>query len=1250
MVEQIAISTNSNQLKKTLGSEIKELQSQLSKRESLVKELVSKVELLSELVSREYNKIEKEISDQKEKDNDDKQQKSLKASESDTKVLFLQEKKKAVELAQHRMKLEKEAAISALVSKFEYEKEMLLEQEKKKYQNEKKQALEQTKQEILLDKETTEQLLHDELQALKQELEKARYQREKSFDVNEELKAQRLKYEKITADMKAKYESNVVQETNVEKTKDNGLEKVKEQTRTLESKLSQITAENDYLRALAQRVKPVTQAERPPTPKPLASIVPQPTASTSAASIAPIEESTGNVQLVMQLDTSSEAVMSRNVSNSTSNSRASTARGKQADTTQKNNWTADDARRLLEMDNRIEQLKEKLSKQNADSIETLLQAQREHNQAVKQLVEMNEQRRRYWEDQKDTMEQRVAILLIENERIRKGQLSSDSADKSGTQSAEEVERASKVALLDKALKEKSELEIQKFSLLQQLEGTKKLLETAEASRQELQSLVKSLEWKLITQQTDNTNKAQRIEVEEQLKKIQEGINKERQVLKNQIAELEGIVTYEKDKAKHSVASMQAQLESERQAVHNLHNTFVKGMTDTYEKRLKGLTEALTACLNDPDLVEELKRDNEEAVKNTQLLNQRDMARVMENMRRLEEEHKLSLVTLQNNNRSELQKVHKAIERLKHEFAVVIEEEKMSLLENEQNERNVQVLDKVKAELESSSEEIQGKNDTQKIVEYEIKAVSTLYSSMLAVLKNRRDFANSLLLQKKHQLGTLHDEMLQKSQVLLASKDQLFEQEKTLVRIKSDKMMDKLQEEQNVIELKVSLRDNQELALAFKAAYKESEKTITDLMHRINNTTIMLDENKRTNEEQLRTIEELQQQVQIYKKQQEASEVALAALRYQAQKAATSMAAKMASMGSANVATVPSSHPPIEKVNLPVEIQQILLENANQEPNRERTKLVEHVWTRVERHPPRNYDEKQKKDMARQMVMQDQILRAQKVSITFAKLHEKLKLKHVQKELATVEPPDDKLTRALQRMELRHQLAIAKWEEKKKLILENRKRSWMLMMQALSDVVATVPFVSGIDLSNSSSDYERIIRSPQEDTEYLIEIPKRQESYPLMQYRPYGPYTELTPQYRTQRTLVKSASSNPPPHLKPLFDTGFKSFSSYDLILHWPGIEGKRIVLLPHSTSFSYDMDMSSTTQEAAISERPISPPSNNGTNLPASGSPRVRLPPITSPSSSPRVNIQTTEKEPPSATSPLPPLQTPQETAHISPL
>ena len=59
---------------------------------------------------------------------------------------------------------------------------------------------------------------------------------------------------------------------------------------------------------------------------------------------------------------------------------------------------------------------------------------------------------------------------------------------------------------------------------------------------------------------------------------------------------------------------------------------MQSITETYEKRIKGLTEALTACLNDTDIAEELRKDAEYKVLATKLVNEKETSRLQEEMK------------------------------------------------------------------------------------------------------------------------------------------------------------------------------------------------------------------------------------------------------------------------------------------------------------------------------------------------------------------------------------------------------------------------------------------------------------------------------------------------------------------------------------------------------------------------------------------------------------------------------------------
>jgi hypothetical protein len=56
------------------------------------------------------------------------------------------------------------------------------------------------------------------------------------------------------------------------------------------------------------------------------------------------------------------------------------------------------------------------------------------------------------------------------------------------------------------------------------------------------------------------------------------------------------------------------------------------ITENYEKRIKGLTEALSACLNDTDIAEELRKDAEYKVLAVKLVNEKETSRLQEDLK------------------------------------------------------------------------------------------------------------------------------------------------------------------------------------------------------------------------------------------------------------------------------------------------------------------------------------------------------------------------------------------------------------------------------------------------------------------------------------------------------------------------------------------------------------------------------------------------------------------------------------------
>jgi hypothetical protein len=1221
LTEQIAAQTNINSLKKSLAAEMKELLSQVNSRENTVKELLHKVETLNEIISAEYNKLEKEMNEVNEQEKFKRG--STNRSVDDIKVQIAQEKKKAVDLAMSRMKLEKEAAISALMAKFEHEKEVALELERKKLSEEKKNSVEQTRQELILEKETNVQYLQDELANIKLQMEKERSSRDRTSSVsNEELKAMKIKYEKTIADLK----------TDHARISGGNIDQMRENIRVLELKLTQVKAENEYLRAFEERL----MGEASTLPPPVTHYIESKENNKSLENSEKIPENEGNIfisllisavatsegELVQFEIQASESVKAAHIAPTEEIVQESTEVDEEEITRQLQPseskiveyevapkvLTPEEAIRLLEMDTRIEQIKRILQKENVDSISTLLEAQRQQNRAVKELIELNEERKKEVEAARETLERRVAILLIENERIRKG-LSVDDSITDKALTAEKIEANTKAMLLETAVREKVELEQKVCYYEEQLESTKKLLEAVESSRYELQHMVKALQNKL----SSLDSKPSQNNAEDYLRKLQESMDQERVLLVSQIKAVEAKLQYEMQTSKNSIEMVKAANEEILKKIVGEQKSVVNSLTENYESRIRGLTEALTACLNDSALVEELKKETDENIRTSRLLNELEIARVRENMKKLEQDHKNSLDFILNVDKAELQRMHKTIERLKQEFAVLLEEEKVSILETEYNRSNLEILDRIRHELEDYMQDsVNDKHDIKFVIDRDIKTVSALYDAMLSVLKNRRHASTATIKDKNLLVDALQEQMLAKTNALLETKDRLVDQEKVLQKVQTEKSNTQAQDARPVLELQASLKLSEDTITAYKIAHKENERSIVDLMHRINNNQILLEEDKRRMKEQDKTVSELRAQIENFKKQLIAHELALAALKLQAETKIHQIAT------ASNITITGNNRPPTDRVaptaiatnsQLSPAPHRVLQNSAsnvstphNTVPNRpntlptrpllppfqpdfalsnllksiplridsisanKSTKTVERIWTDMIRNNVIDEEERQRRQFAAELLRRDKRLRQQRVSIAFAKLHERHKHKLMKQQLAEMEP-NDHLSQVLKRMDERHKSSMARWEEKKRLLVEQRSKEWELLVRAVTEVAnyrtyTSIPLTAnplpiGANTSitvASYPDYPGVVNSGsnKRQIEYTVEVRKPDDRHMLnfKQVYPFGSDGNGPPSKPNFRSL--SARRH---HLRPFFEGMAPKF---DMILEWPGIEGKKI--------------------------------------------------------------------------------------------
>jgi hypothetical protein len=651
LADQIAAHQSVNQLKKSLGTELKDLVFQISQKENMVKELSSKVELLNELVMKEKNKL-----DQQELEGDhntwNKQSSNVQGDKEATEITpkelekirmeFHREKKKAIELAKHEAKIERESAIAALMSRFETDKEQAIAIEKQKILDSMAIEWEIKRQQILLEQENKVQYLKDEVDILREQLEAERENRKNNAELSVELHKQRQAYEQKLAELKEQYERDLKMRDDqisrdvadlrqkmeqgiaqsphnqMPKLKLEDMEKIKDIVRSISSSIETSNWTEDHMREFLLAQSPTT----------------------------------------VKSTTNSAPISSRKLESPKVNQEGMNP---------------------LVLRNQLEELKQELSRTNEEAKESLETARIRHNESIRELMNISDKNIRTLELEKETLERNMAKLLAENERLR-GEKDCQEPDKDVVK----FENETALNLLESSLREKSEMQVKLKIAEENLSNSQTLIENLKSQKSELQGLVQSLEKRiqflvseykreseeleeevradrqmlmlesesienkvesrnqvegfpsLPESPLDNTrSELQSIErsatpsqtsatqakgssttaprqgirklTEEQIRKLEEANLKQRKLLMDQVSQLEAKLAEQLEKAHETAQQLKSDAEKERVALQEKHDQFLQGIIAGYEKRIKGLTDALTACLNDNDLIDELKR-------------------------------------------------------------------------------------------------------------------------------------------------------------------------------------------------------------------------------------------------------------------------------------------------------------------------------------------------------------------------------------------------------------------------------------------------------------------------------------------------------------------------------------------------------------------------------------------------------------------------------------------------------------------
>eukprot|EP01117_Protostelium_nocturnum_P009888 TRINITY_DN3522_c0_g2_i2.p1 TRINITY_DN3522_c0_g2~~TRINITY_DN3522_c0_g2_i2.p1 ORF type:complete len:1874 (-),score=436.87 TRINITY_DN3522_c0_g2_i2:63-5684(-) len=1129
--EQLAATQSMISIKKNIGNELKSLQETMAIKDLQLKEMLSKIDMLNEIMQKEHLKtevppttkvkVERRVGTKEELDLD-----RLKAD-------FHQEKKKAVELAQYKIRMEKDAVVNALTTKYEMEKESIIKLERARFEEEKKSIRSQEAKSLLQESETKAKFLRDEIEILKERLEKERDRSERDVEMGSEMMAQRQYFESIIQDLRQKYthelQHRLEQETiqyqqmsfnaNNPTSKPNSpplhYDRQKSETRPQSNHSNSNAASSTSVRdpkILVERQFSASHLRshdvqtdsvlhiRPHSPiNSIDERSPQQTVPIIDTDSAPTNRSrppTPNLKALTPIGSPQNYSPGRTSVHVTKTDDSPNF----VHSIRENGLPEDDNTSIFnnEEDTTFTKPPPLTRKHSERTVLALVEANQKNQKALKELAENNIKSRRQLEAEKETLERRNNLLILELEKSKK-------YSKSGEDSTMKIEFDTKSELLEAVLTERNELKAKLLLSEENSENLKLVMASVDSKRFELETLVKELEWK--TNKELKSFEEESSDATEGLRRIEEAIEKERHRLNERIKECENKLGTEIAQANQLLEHSRSQAEKERISQQEQHDQFIKGMMVNYEKRIKGLTEALTTCLNDGDVLDELKRDNEQSLQQAKLMNEREIARIRENMKRLEEEHANSLNSIHTSDRNELKRMYDTIDRLKAEFSVLLEEERLWLEEGEN--QHAELLEKIRREFNLSANlderEIEDAEESEfkELIDEGITAVSSLYNAMSTVLKNRRHISNAVIKEKVSTVNVLQEEMIKKTRALIESKDRIIDQEKALSKMRSEVSVNQFNKEVSLAELRAKLTDQIQLTIAYKDKYLELENIMANNPSSSSRDFMAIDQYKKQISDLTSEILLLQKHIQALKKQLASNHETekqpidikdFSTLTGQLKKSPIRLSSPLERQkdyySTNNNNNRKEIYDPLRKGTgsdflfiqeisdkpLPAPIlspkastqqqqkqkqmmRQLSIRESAQNLGMEvlataftqqnRTKFVEKAWQAVMQTKPKDEEDMLRRQRANDLLKHDKKLRQAKAGATFATLKEKMRLRTTQKQLART--VDDKLARALRRIEENNKKSISKWEKKRKNLIQEREDHWMLVLQTIMSI-------------------------------------------------------------------------------------------------------------------------------------------------------------------------------------------------------
>jgi hypothetical protein len=490
----------------------------------------------------------------------------------------------------------------------------------------------------------------------------------------------------------------------------------------------------------------------------------------------------------------------------------------------------------------------------------------------------------------------------------------------------------------------------------------------------------------------------------------------------------------------------------------------------------------------------------------------------------------------------------------------------------------------------SNEKETEKTLVRKVLTREMKKLNQIYSTINNIASSRRAADNTPLLELRRGMVSSHNLIVgQQTKIAQLRKDK---EQLSTINLRGEKG-----------EQTATLREQQILIEGLKGKHQLQHKRILEYKTECMKQRSALQRMDAAVQQNSITIQELRDEIERYQAQLEAAELRLRngkVIRTETPQRKES-----------------SPRAAAEPVN-PDRIAQ-MIDNGTPVPAQKLNQLEETLVELDER----ALDDKTREDRrkALEMLESDRHMRQEKVSITFQKLREMFKKKELQERMASLQP-NDKLSKTLQRMEQRHNIAIAEWERRKEQMLKARRQQLMQIMQVFSNIVVyrpsvtVVPKVAGVGVKASSS--KDFLKS---------HVGGRQPGFPLT--------TTTTHQVQQPQMATFSKHKLPPAKIAPLLGDSGKP----DMVQIF-GLKGTSINFIKHMEAAE-----KRKAQRKQPQQRPVKLEELQQYNFPETSQQRLSVGHIQMETTIPVTPMQK-EEQPQSRPSsspaaPLPPVQTP---------